>query len=124
MNKNAKILYVDDEPINLQLFKINFKNDYTVLTAESGYEGLELLKINPDVHLVISDMKMPGMNGIEFIKKAKEEFPNVLFYILTGFEITPEIQDSLNTGLILKYFRKPFNTKEIVSSIAESVKLL
>jgi len=123
MNKKTSILYVDDELINLQIFEINFRNDYTVLTAESGYEGLKTLKINPDVRLVISDMKMPGMNGIEFIKKAKEEFPNVLFYILTGFEITTEIQQSLNTGLILKYFRKPFNTKEIVLAITKTLEV-
>lgn len=117
----TKILYVDDEPINLQLFEINFRNDYCVLTAESGFKGLEILKSEPEILLVISDMKMPGMNGIEFIKIAKQEYPNILFYILTGFEITEEIEGALNEELILKYFHKPFDMKELKNSIEEAL---
>ncbi|HAN19435.1 MAG: hypothetical protein A2X13_02055 [Bacteroidetes bacterium GWC2_33_15] len=113
------ILYVDDEPINLMLFEQMFKTKYKILTAESGYSGLNILNKNPEIKVVISDMKMPGMNGIEFILKAKELFPNILFYILTGYEITPEIQESLENGLISKYFQKPFNMKEIDDSISE-----
>ena len=114
---SIKILYVDDEDLNLRLFEINFNRSYDVLLGTNGFEGLELLEKYPDVHIVISDMKMPGMNGIEFIKEAKRRFPDKKFYILTGFEITSEINEALETGLILKYFRKPFNIKEIKSTI-------
>jgi two-component system, response regulator, stage 0 sporulation protein F len=119
MNKNIAILYVDDEPINLELFKINFGKKYKVQTADSGYEGLKYLNSSPDIQIVISDMKMPGMNGIEFIKLAKQNFPNILFFILTGFEITEEIADALNNKLIIKYFRKPLDLKEIEGSISQ-----
>jgi len=115
------LLYVDDEPINLKLFAINFKNKFHVLSAGSGFEGLGLLKSSPETHIVISDMKMPGMNGIEFIKKAKKEFPEILCFILTGFDITEDIADALNERIILKYFRKPFNIKEIEMSIQEAL---
>ena len=115
------ILYVDDEPINLTLFKINFKNKYNIITAESGDQGLEQLKLNPYVNVVISDMKMPGMNGIEFIRMAKEDFPDISFFILTGFDITEEIARALEEKLIHKYFRKPFNIKEIDSAITEAL---
>jgi len=61
------------------------------------------------------------MNGIEFIKKAKEKFPDKKFFILTGFEITEEILNALETGLILRYFSKPFNLNEIDSAISEAI---
>ena len=113
----SKILYVDDEVINLKLFEAILKKKYPILTAENGMSGLELLVKNKDVKIVISDMKMPNMSGIEFIKQAIRIAPNIDFYILTGFEITDQIQESLDTGLIRKYFRKPFNLNEISSEI-------
>jgi response regulator RpfG family c-di-GMP phosphodiesterase len=119
MNEKVTLLYVDDEPINLKLFELNFRKKFNVLTAESGSQGYELLKQNPHTIVVISDMKMPGMNGIEFIKLAKKDFPNISYFILTGFDITEEIADALNERLIHKYFRKPFNLREIESSILE-----
>ena len=119
MEEKITILYVDDEPLNLKLFEINFRKKFNVITAFSGNEGLEILEKNEFVHVVISDMKMPGMNGIEFIKKAKSDFPRIKYFILTGFDITEEIADALNERLILKYFRKPFNMKEIEESIFE-----
>ena len=119
MDEKITILYVDDESVNLKLFEINFKKKFNVLTAESGAEGLEQLKVNPHTIVVISDMKMPGMNGIDFIRLAKKDFPNIFYFILTGFDITEEIADALNERLIHKYFRKPFNMKEIEDSILE-----
>ncbi len=113
----TKILYVDDESINLMLFEANLKKKYQVLTAMDGLSGLELISKNNDIKAVISDMKMPNMNGIEFVSKAKRLLPDIYYYILTGFEITEKIQESLNTGLIRKYFKKPFNMNEIFSEL-------
>jgi len=60
---------------------------------------------------------MPIMTGIEFIKKAKEKYSTIKFYILTGYDITDEIRVALESKLILKYFRKPFNFNEIDNAI-------
>ncbi|MDX8339871.1 response regulator [Draconibacterium sp. IB214405] len=121
MSEKQKIFYVDDEPINLLLFESNFKKIYEVLTAPDGSEGLKVLDEHPDIMVIISDMKMPGMNGIEFITKAKEKFPNKKFFILTGFEITDEIRAALDSGLILEYFSKPFDVKRMHSIIADAL---
>ncbi len=121
MVTKKKLLYVDDEDINLELFKIVFKNKFIVLTAKSGSLGLQQLENNKDVCIVISDMKMPGMNGIEFIKTAKERHKNIIYFILTGFEITEEISQAIESELINKYFKKPLNAKEIEASIMEVV---
>jgi len=119
MKNKPTLLYVDDEPINLRLFAINFKNQFNVITSESPYEGLAMLKSHPQIDVVISDMKMPGMNGIEFIRAAKNDFPDLAFFILTGFDITDEIAEAMKEDIIYKYFRKPFNIKEVESSIIE-----
>jgi two-component system, response regulator, stage 0 sporulation protein F len=121
MDNKISLLYVDDEPINLQIFEVNFRKKFHILTSLSGFGGLEILKAHPEISVVISDMKMPEMNGIEFIKQAKQEFPNVVFYILTGFDITEEISEALNQKLINKYFRKPFNMKEIEKAIDDAM---
>jgi len=118
MESAIHILYVDDEPINLMLFRSMFSKKYSVDTAESGYQGLEFLKNNRDIKVIISDMRMPGMNGIEFIQKARELYPSGVFFILTGYDITPEIRKALGNGLISRYFQKPFNMKEIDEAIS------
>lgn len=119
MKQSVTILYVDDEPINLMLFEALFKNNYHVILASSGMEGLRILSEKPDIQVIISDMKMPGMNGLEFISEARMLFPDVLYFILTGYEITPEIQKSLETGMIAEYFQKPFSMKAIDQQITK-----
>lgn len=122
MNKDITILYVDDEPINLQIFEINFRKKYKVITALSGDEGLSKLDEHNDILIVVSDMKMPGMNGIEFIRKARSNFDHIAYFILTGFDITPEISEALKDNTIHKYFRKPFNMLEINEAIEQAIK--
>jgi two-component system response regulator (stage 0 sporulation protein F) len=117
------ILYVDDEPINLMLFEQWFNKKYNVHTAESGYRGLEVLQQQPGIKVIISDMRMPGMSGLEFIRKAKDTYAGIIFYILTGFEITREIEESLKNGLISGYFQKPFNMMEIDQAITDKLKI-
>jgi two-component system, response regulator, stage 0 sporulation protein F len=122
MRKKFTILYVDDEPINLMLFEENFNQNYEIITAESGIDGLTKLHKYPDIKIVISDMKMPEMNGIEFIEQAKKEFPDIVFFIFTGYNLTDEIADALNKKIIQKYFCKPFDEIEIEKAIQGAIK--
>ncbi|MCB8964934.1 MAG: response regulator [Bacteroidales bacterium] len=117
MSKIATILYVDDEPLNLKLFAINFQKKYNVLTALSGEEGLAVLEHNPQINVVISDMRMPEMDGLEFVQRARRNYPNVVYFILTGYDISAEIAQAIRDKLINKYFSKPFNIVEIDESI-------
>jgi CheY-like chemotaxis protein len=64
MSEKKQILYTDDEEINLKLFEFNFSKKYDVITAINPQEGLDCLKVMPNIKVVISDMKMPGMNGL------------------------------------------------------------
>lgn len=119
MSEKNTILYIDDEPINVMLFEVNFKRIFNVVTATSGIEGLEKLRSNKEIKAVISDMKMPNMNGVEFITIAKNEFPNISYFILSGYDANELIINALDRGLISKYFHKPINTKEIESALVE-----
>lgn len=123
MNNKEKILYIDDEPINLFLFERLFDKKFHVITALSGPEGLEKLSMAEDIKVVISDMKMPHMSGLDFIEMAKQRYPNLYCFILTGYDITAEISSALNRKLILKYFRKPLNEAEIRTAIDDVVRM-
>ena len=122
MIKKPIILYVDDEEINLMLFKINMAANFNVLTAISGKKALIIIKETSNICVVISDMKMPEMNGLEFIKIAKEKNPNIHYFILTGFHINNEIEKALNEKLIIKYFSKPLNINDITTTINQCLK--
>ena len=122
MSKIDKIIYVDDEEINIQLFEIIMSENFDVFTSLSGFEGLEILDKHKDIKVVLSDLKMPGMNGLEFIKKAKEKYNHIKFFILTGFDLTDEIQQAIDTNLIVNYYRKPFSMEEIQAAINNVVK--
>jgi response regulator RpfG family c-di-GMP phosphodiesterase len=111
-----KILYVDDEHINLELFKINFRNDYQVLTADSAQKGLELISSDA-VNVVISDLKMPGMNGIEFIERIKQNSPEKVCILLTAY-IEPDVMlKAINEELVFRYVTKPWRKSDLTKII-------
>lgn len=107
------ILYVDDDNENIILFKILFKSSFEILTAASGNEGLEILSENKHIKAIISDMKMPGMDGLKFLAAAKH-INDVPCFLLTGFE---EIDGGIEEGLLAGKFNKPFDTEKILSSL-------
>jgi len=121
MEKKIKILYIDDEYFNTQLFDYNFSSDYEVIVCQSGEEGLVKLGDEPDVDVVICDMRMPNMNGIDFINKARKKHKKQKYFMLTGHDVTPDIKEAINKGLIIKYFSKPFDMDEIVGEINKVV---
>jgi two-component system response regulator (stage 0 sporulation protein F) len=110
-----KILYVDDEEMNLMLFETMFSKTCNVKTASNGQNALKLLREIEKPEVVISDMRMPGMDGLEFISKAAKEYPDIDYYILSGFEISQKVHEALNSGLVKKYFQKPFRKHELES---------
>ncbi len=120
--EKGKVLYIDDEEINLMLFEAVLAKKYKVFTALDGESGLKILKENADIDIVFSDMKMPVMDGISFIQKAKVDHPQVPFYLLTGFDISDEIQKYINDELIVNCLRKPFEMDVIIHEIEKQIK--
>lgn len=120
MDKKIKILFVDDEEVNTFVFKIAFSPKYEIVYADSGEAGLKLMESHPDIKFVISDLKMPGMDGLEFIREVKKLRKELPCLLLTGFNKTQEIEDQLNSKLIVAYQLKPFNKGEIEKLIEEN----
>lgn len=109
---NKKILYVDDEQINLELFKINFRNEFDVRIANSALKGLEILQ-EEEINVVISDLKMPQMNGLEFIEKIKSDNPSKVCILLTAFMESDVMLKAINNELIFRYIMKPWRKEEL-----------
>ncbi len=103
----VKLLYVDDEEINLFLFEEMMGDKYDLVLASSGPEGLKKLRENLDIQVIISDLKMPKMNGLEMIYEAKKIKEELYCFILSGFEMVDEIRRAMDMNIIIKYFMKP-----------------
>lgn len=114
------ILYVDDELYNLESFKLAFlfHDTFKIVTAQSGEEALTILNQQKKIDLIISDMRMPGIDGLTFIKKVKKNI-NVTIpcIILSGYEISPETLDALKLGIVDKYIMKPFELDDLEESL-------
>lgn len=117
MDKNEfTILYVDDEEQNLVSFKATFRREYKILTAASGDEGIKLMKQNP-AQLVITDQRMPGMTGIQFLEHILPEYPDTIRMILTGFSDVEAIIAAINSGRVFRYITKPWDEVEFRMTI-------
>jgi two-component system, NtrC family, sensor kinase len=115
------VLVVDDE-VNVQksLRRLFVDTDYKVLVANSGLEGMACLDKEP-VHLVISDYRMPEMNGVEFLSKVKAEHPDTVRIILSGFADVEAVVDAINQGEIYKFLAKPWNDQELLSTVKRAL---
>ena len=115
------ILYVDDETINLELLQLTFLNDFRVVTASSAKEALDLLELNPEIHVILSDLKMPVMNGLDFIKIVKQRYPSKVCMLLTGFMESEIMLEGFNKELIFRYLMKPWRKDELKKTIMEAL---
>lgn len=114
------ILIVDDEPANLRLLERFLKNEYEVMTATSGAEALDLL-VRFDAELIISDQRMPGMTGIQFLKKAAELRPRTVRIILTGYTDVADLVESINSGVVYRYITKPWVNTDLLQSVRSGI---
>ncbi len=111
------VLFVDDEENILEVLKrLLRKENYRLLTASSGAEGLRLIK-KTKVNLVVSDQRMPGMLGTEFLRRVKEEYPHILTAILTGYADLETMKESVNTGHVFRFFLKPWDSHALKQDI-------
>lgn len=119
MNTNKSlhpILYIDDEENNLTVFYSTFRRNYKVHLATSGQEGLEIMKKH-NMHLVISDQRMPKMTGIEFLEKIIPKYPDCIRMVLTGFSDVEAIIQAINKGRVYRYITKPWNKNDLKITI-------
>lgn len=111
------ILFVDDEPQILKALRRSFiDTNYTILTANSGLEALEIIKTNT-VDLVISDMRMPQMDGYELLKRIKQYNQDIIRIILSGYTDEKIVYKALLNNLAKSYLFKPWNNDELIQMV-------
>ena len=108
------ILYVDDEPNNLTVFRSTFRRVYKVHLANSAQEALDLLENSEDeIPLIVTDQRMPEMTGVQFLEKVVEKYPETIRMILTGFSDVEAIIQAINQGGVYRYITKPWDKDEL-----------
>jgi len=117
--QHIHILYIDDEINNLTAFRAAFRRLYTVYTAASAAEAEQLL-LEHEVHIIISDQRMPKMTGIEFFETILDKHPEPIRILLTGYADITAVIDAINKGQVYKYFSKPWNEEELKHNIEKA----
>ena len=113
---SARILIVDDEPTMRQLLRTHLKRqNYEILEAGAAEEGLSIVKEN-DLDLVITDVKLGGMTGVELLSQIKRIYPDLPVIVMTGM---PEIQDAVESMKIgaVDYVSKPFRIEQLKAKL-------
>ncbi|MEG4067655.1 SpoIIE family protein phosphatase [Microcoleus sp. Pol11C2] len=108
-----KLMVVDDEPDNLDLLYRTFRRDFQVYKADSALSALEVLDEQGEMAVIISDQRMPEMNGTEFLGKTVERFPDTIRILLTGYTDVEDLVEAINSGQVFKYITKPWNPEEL-----------
>lgn len=113
------VLIVDDEIEILRILKKTLEDDYNVLTASRAREAMQLMRT--DVAVVLSDQRMPEMTGAELFRHLRQQFPDTVRVVMTGYSDMNALIDSVNQGEIFRYLAKPWEMETLLSTIQEAV---
>lgn len=113
-----KILFVDDEPHVLQSIRRQLRKRFSLEIAEGGEEALRILKEKGPFAVIVSDMRMPEMNGVELLSKVKDLYPDTVRLMLTGNADQETAMDAVNTGHIFRFLTKPCPPATFITSLA------
>jgi CheY-like chemotaxis protein len=114
------LLLVDDEEnVQMSLKRILRREGYKIFTASSAEEGLELMAQHK-VNVVLSDQRMPGMSGVEFLRRVKIMYPDAIRMILSGYTEVGTLTDAINKGEIYQFITKPWENEALIALIREA----
>lgn len=116
------ILYIDDEQDNLTVFNSSFRRFYDIHTALSGFEGLEIMR-KENIWLIITDQRMPGMSGTEFLERTLIDYPDCIRIILTGFSDVNAVIQAINKSMVYRYVTKPWELEEMKITIDNGIEM-
>jgi EAL domain-containing protein (putative c-di-GMP-specific phosphodiesterase class I)/FixJ family two-component response regulator len=116
----AVLLVDDEERIISSLRRLLRRQPYRLLTARSGVEGLDTLA-RENVDVVVSDQRMPGMTGIEFLQQVAENYPDTIRLVLSGYTDLESVIRAVNTGSIYKFLTKPWEDAQLMDAITDAV---
>lgn len=116
-----EVLFVDDEAgVRRAIVRVFMDEDYAVHTAASGDEGLQILKENEAIGVVVSDQRMPGLSGVEFLARSREIRPELIRILLTAYCEVQASVDAINHGGAHRYLTKPWQDDDLVSTVREA----
>lgn len=119
--KKGRVLYVDDEEINLINFRETLCDDFEIFIAGSGKEALALLEREGEMALVVSDQRMPEMTGIELLSKVREAYPDTIRMIISAYTEIHELIDAINKAEVYRYFVKPWKEDQLRLTVGNAV---
>lgn len=117
--EKLKLMVVDDEPDNLDLLYRTFWRDFKVYKANNAYDALAILEQEGEMAVIISDQRMPDMNGTEFFSRTVDRFPDTIRILLTGFTDVEDLVDAINSGQVFKYITKPWKPQQIKALVEQ-----
>jgi eukaryotic-like serine/threonine-protein kinase len=120
--RKPRVLFIDDDERILNGLKALFRQEYDILTAGNGAEGLELVK-RFGVHVIVSDQRMPNMTGVEVLRKVRTLAPNAVRILLTGYTDLAALVGSINEGEIFRFVKKPWDNDELRAALADAAKI-
>jgi len=118
--EKLKLMVVDDEPDNLDLLYRTFRRDFQVYKANHARKALEILAQEGEMAVIISDQRMPEMNGTEFLSLTVEKFPDTIRILLTGFTDVEDLVEAINSGQVFKYITKPWNPERLKNLVEQA----
>lgn len=113
------LLVVDDEPDVVASLRSMFRRQYKVLTANGAEDALNILKDN-EVHIIVSDQRMPGMSGTDFLAQVRELHPEIIRLMITGYADIESVIDAINHGHVYRYINKPWDPVELESVVRQA----
>lgn len=119
--KDYPILFVDDEALALTTFKNLFKEDFTVYTANTCEDALQLINDHPELALIISDQRMPGMTGVELLRQISQKRPDTVRMLITADTDMELVMKAINEGKIYRYITKPYNVDELTQTLIQGI---
>ena len=112
--KKFTVLYVDDEEMSLKYFTRAFQNQFQILTAANAQEGYQILEKHRDkIALIMTDQRMPGEQGVQFLGRARDLHPRAIRILTTAYSDIEVAIDAVNSGAIYKYISKPWEVPEL-----------
>lgn len=117
------VLYVDDEPHNLQAFKATFRKSFNVFIANSAAEA-EIILADNEIHVLITDQRMPVKTGTELLAETTKKYPDQIRILVTAFVDINCMDDAVNKGYVYKILNKPWDQSTLQEAMEEGLKYL
>jgi len=113
------LLIVDDEPNVCDSVHDLLRREYRVLKAHSAEEGYEIMR-QEEVHIVMSDQRMPQITGVELLSKLKSRYPQAVRMLFTGFADLESVIAAINHGHVFQFIRKPWQPEELLAAVRQA----